>query len=70
MLIKSNVLSMDSIYKKAFVFGLSIAVSGGMNVSSASAQALDEIVVTAQKREESLQEVAAAVSAYSSDFLE
>ena len=70
MLSKSNVLSMDSIYKKACVFGLSIAVSGGMNVSSASAQALDEIVVTAQKREESLQEVAAAVSAYSSDFLE
>ena len=52
MLIKSNVLSMDSIYKKAFVFGLSLVVSGGMNVSSASAQALDEIVVTAQRREQ------------------
>lgn len=70
MLKKANVFSTDNFFKKTFIFGLVAAVWGGMNVSSASAQALDEIVVTAQKREESLQEVAAAVSAYSSDFLE
>lgn len=70
MRLNTSKLSFDKMYKKAFVFGLAAVVSGGMNVSSSSAQALDEIVVTAQKREESLQEVAAAVSAYSSDFLE
>ena len=60
MLNKANVLSTENFFKKTFIFGLAAAVWGGMNVSSASAQALDEIVVTAQKREESLQEVAGA----------
>ncbi len=51
---------------------LSIAAAGGYS-SSAHAQdspAIEEIIVTAQKREESLQEVPMSISAFTGDYLQ
>jgi len=50
---------------------LASAVTGALCISTmTSAQQLEEVVVTAQKREQSLQEVPISVSAFSGEFIE
>ena len=48
---------------------LAFAVSGTLANAAAEAQVLEEVIVTAQKREESLQDVGISVSAFSGDQL-
>ena len=50
----------------AFVLGLGLAEG----ISQLSAQDLEEIIVVAQKREENIQDVPLAISAYNANFLE
>lgn len=65
---------MNSTYMGKFSLALLASVSAAFTASPAYAQtsgvSLDEIVVTAQKREESLQEITLAVSAISADKIE
>ncbi|SVB02960.1 uncharacterized protein METZ01_LOCUS155814, partial [marine metagenome] len=55
-------------YATITVFVLGLGLAGG--IGQLSAQGLEEIIVVAQKREENIQDVPLAVSAYSADFLE
>ena len=48
---------------------LAFAVSGTLANAAAEAQVLEEVIVTAQKREESLQDVGISVSAFSSQYV-
>jgi iron complex outermembrane receptor protein len=48
---------------------LVFAVGGVLASAAVEAQVLEEVIVTAQKREESLQDVGISVSAFSGDQL-
>ncbi len=54
-------------YATITVFVLGLGLAGG--IGQLSAQGLEEIIVVAQKREENIQDVPLAISAYSADFL-
>ncbi len=49
---------------------LAVAVAAALGATSATAQMLEEVVVTAQKREQNLQDVPVAVTAFSGAMLE
>ena len=59
-------------HMKLFRNPLALAVAGTIAASAnlASAQMLEEVVVTAQKREQSLQDVGIAVTAFSGDTMQ
>lgn len=49
---------------------LPLAVAMAVGTVDAKAQALEEVIVTAQKREQSLQDVPIAVAAFSNEMLQ
>ncbi len=61
---------MDTFHRTfSYVQALCGSVLVLFGISSVSAQELEEIIVTAQKREENLQDVPVAVSAYTGDYM-
>ncbi|MCF4982510.1 hypothetical protein GIW61_29635, partial [Pseudomonas gessardii] len=55
-------------YLNSLTLPLAVAMAGG--TVDAKAQALEEVIVTAQKREQSLQDVPIAVAAFSNEMLQ
>jgi iron complex outermembrane receptor protein len=49
---------------------LSLAIAMALGTQVASAQLLEEVIVTAQKREQSLQDVGIAVSAFNGEQIQ
>lgn len=56
--------------KTARLTSMSVAVALATGINTASAQSLEEVIVTAQKREQSLQDVPIAVTAFSNQMLQ
>ncbi|HZW58905.1 MAG TPA: hypothetical protein VFE85_01320, partial [Woeseiaceae bacterium] len=64
-------MSEQSFQRKALSAAVAVAIAGGGAASTAHAQAaIEEVVVTATKREESMQEVPVAVTALQGKDLE
>jgi len=63
-MIETKVLS-----KRALAYGIALAAAGMTANSMAESFSIEEVIVTAQKRAQTLQEVPVAVSAFSEDFM-
>ncbi|NKC01897.1 MAG: TonB-dependent receptor plug domain-containing protein [Pseudomonadales bacterium] len=55
---------------RAVLAVLTLLTGGFLAVSSYAEQAIEEVVVTAQKKSESLQDVPLAITAFSGDYLD